>query len=126
VNYFRSFVCFAAAALAGCLAPAPAPRTYTAVIDRVDRVPGEFYSPREGPKPLVCLYLRVAAPSKDERGELVRVYLMDLYSPELHGQRGDPVAFSYAHRLPISGELNFESLKNYRVGPKAELTGTQR
>jgi hypothetical protein len=46
---------------------------------------------------------------------MLRVFLMDLYSPGMQGEPGDSVSFSYAHPLPISGELDFEALDNYRI-----------
>lgn len=113
--HIRLLVFTAAAVFAGCLVSASTPLVYTATIERVEQLPANYYSPWEGPKPLVCLYLRVAAPSACDRGEVIHVFLMDLYSPEIHGQHGDSVLFSYAHTLPVSRELSFEALDDYRV-----------
>ena len=113
--YLRVLVCIAVTVIAGCVASAPTPRAYTAAIERVDQRPGNYYSPRKGSRPLVCFHLRVAASSENVRGGVLRVFLMDLYSPAIQGEPGDSVSFSYAHPLPISGELDFEALDNYRV-----------
>jgi hypothetical protein len=108
-------LCVAATVLAGCIVPAPTPRAYTAVVERLDQLPGSYYSPREGPTLRVCLNLRITVSSGHHRGALLRVFLTDLYSQEMHGQHGDLVSFSYPHVFPISGELNFEVLDDYRV-----------
>ena len=108
-------VAIVASALSACMVPVPTPRTYSAMIERVDYLPGNFYSPREGPKPLLCLHLRVTSASRERLGVLLRVLVMDLHSAAMHGQPGDRVAFSYAPNLPITGELTFDALKDYRV-----------
>jgi hypothetical protein len=105
----------AAIGLAACLLPKPPLRTYAATIERVDERPGTSYSPKNGARSLVYLQLRLIKSAKAEDGRSLRVFLDDLYSPEVHGQRGDTVSFSHERVLPVSGELNFAALRNYQL-----------
>ena len=124
------FILFAVSAVfIGCRTSALTPRTYMATIERVEEMPGDYYSPRKGQTPLVCLLLRMSATTEERRPEMIRVFLMGVYVPSLHGERGDSVSFSYSHPLPMSGEISFDSFTDYRLlrrrqnasEPKADL-----
>ena len=115
--HIRFFIFSAVAFFSGCAVSAPVSRVYVATIERIDQQPGDYYSLQKGHKPRMCLYLRIVPASAKAQGELLRVFLMDLYSPVIHGRQGDNVSFSCAGDLPVSGELNFESLDHYRPVP---------
>lgn len=117
--FLRVLICSAATVVAGCVISTPTPRTYAAVIERVDERSGDYYSPKNGVTPLVCLHLRVASSSGSDGEGTLRVFLADLYSPEIHGRPGDSVSFSYERTLPMSGELNFSALVNYHIARTA-------
>jgi hypothetical protein len=101
--------------LAACLLPKSPLRTYAATIERVDERPGTSYSPKSGARSLVYLQLRLIKSAQAKDGRSLRVFLDDLYSPKVHGQRGDTVSFSYERMLPVSGDLNFAALRNYQL-----------
>lgn len=110
------------AALAGivcacCTLPAPAPRSYSATVERVGEREEvyEYLSPFKGKKPLHCLYLRVDDSTGRRRAPLLRVLVLDLYAPGVYGQAGDTVSFLYPGELPEGGVLEFELLAGYRV-----------
>ena len=86
-----------------------------ATIERVEEMPGDYYSPRKGQTPLVCLLLRMSATTEERRPEMIRVFLMEAYAPSLHGEAGELVSFSYSHPLPMSGEISFDSFTDYRL-----------
>ena len=114
-------VCVAATILSGCFSSAPPRRGYVATIERVDPLsllPSESYSPQKGSKPRTCLYLRVSSASAGERREALRVFVFDIYSPAIHGERGDTVTFFLTGAIPASGEIEFDSLDAYRLAKK--------
>jgi hypothetical protein len=106
-----------AAVLAGCSFPGPAIQTYQATVGRIEDRPGSFYTPLSGHEPLVCMYLNVSDPSGGGRAMVVRILVLDVYKPGIHGKVGDKVIFSFSGDLPRSGELEFGSLSGYRVVP---------
>jgi hypothetical protein len=114
-------VCVAATIVSGCFSSAPLRRGYAATIERVEPLsflPSLYYSPQRGTKPRTCLYLRVSSASRRERGESLRVFLFDIYSPAIHGQRGDTVTFILAGAVPTSGDIEFDSLVAYRLAKR--------
>jgi hypothetical protein len=109
-----------AAILAGCSFPGPSDHAYQATIEQIQDMPGDFYSPVSGHEPLTCIYLNVADSSRGGRGEVVRVLMLGVYSPGIHGRVGDKVIFNFSGNLPKIGELEFRSLSGYRIVPKGE------
>lgn len=107
-----------AAVVAGCSFPGPSVQSYKATVERIEDRPGDFYTPLSGHEPLVCIYLNVADPSKVGRDEVVRVLVMDVYKPGIHGRVGDRVIFNLPGDLPKNGEMEFRSLSGYRVVPR--------
>ena len=100
----------------GCVRP-PLPRVaYSGVIERVEERDGDHFSPEKGHKPLHCVYLRLAKGANAREGELLRVFVLDLYSPEIYGQQGDMISFEKLGRLPVNDEVWFDELLDYAVG----------
>ncbi len=107
-----------AAVLVGCSSPGPAPQTYEATVERIEERPGDFYSPQRGHEPLICITLDVGDPSASGGAKPVRILVLDVYKPAIHGRVGDRVLFSFAGNLPADGELDFDTLPGYRIIPR--------
>ena len=88
---------------------------YIGAVERVEEREGDHFSPERGHKPLNCVYLRLAKGADASESELLRVFILDLYSPAIYGQKGDLVSFEKPGRLPVSGEVWFEELVGYSI-----------
>jgi hypothetical protein len=102
----------------GCSFERPRSCAYLARIERVDQPPGEYYSPRKGHQPLTYLYLRVHPLGRNGEETPLRVAILGWYTPETHGGAGDAVSFDHGGRLPLSGQVDFSDIRNYRVTAK--------
>lgn len=109
-----------AAFLTACSFPSRGPRTYSATVERIDERPGKYYySPLNGQDPLFCITLDLADPSNAGKNWFVRVLVLDMYKPAIHGKVGDRVLFGYPGIPPRDGEVNFDTLADYRIAPRA-------
>jgi hypothetical protein len=107
-----------AAFLSGCSSPDRLPQAYAATVERIEELPGKFYySPEKGQDPLFRITLDVADPSGGGTRKPVRVLVLDVYKPSIHGRAGDCVLFGYPGSLPKGAEVNFENLSDYRIVP---------
>lgn len=104
-------------AVGGCVRPPLARVAYFGVVERVEERDGDHFCPERGHKPLNCVYLRLAKGPLAPEGEILRVLVLDLYSPALYGQAGDAIAFEKLGRLPVSDEVWFNELLDYSVRP---------
>jgi hypothetical protein len=102
----------------GCAFERPRRITYLARIERVDQPPGEYYSLEKGHQPLTYLYLRVQPRGQSGEGTSLRVAVLGWFTPETHGDVGDSVSFDHLGRLPLSGQVNFGDILNYRITAK--------
>jgi hypothetical protein len=107
-----------AAVVAGCSFPPPAMRTYHATVERIEEPAGDYYSPLRGREPATRICLSIENASGFGGAEPLRVMVLDLYKPGVHGRVGDRVLFGYAGQLPREGEVGFDSLAGYRVLPR--------
>ena len=102
----------------GCSFERPRSFTYQGRIERVDQPPGEYYSPQKGHQPLTYLYLRVRPTGQSGKGTPLRLAVLGWYTPETHGGAGDAVSFDRAGKLPLSGQVDFGDIRNYRIAEK--------
>jgi len=108
----------------GCADRAKLHGPYVGTVLSVDQpLMSTYYPVATGERPLNYIYVRVRRESKEalRQPSVVKIVLLDLYSPQLHGRDGDDVSFSSPLALPLSGELNFDTLVAYKVSsPKAQ------
>lgn len=102
----------------GCSHSPPRRFAYLAKIERIDQPPGEFYSLEKGHQPLTYVYLRVQPREQSGEETSLRVTVLGWFTPETHGAVGDAVSFDYPGGLPLSGQVNFGDLLNYRITAK--------
>ena len=100
---------------AGCSHAVTPGILYSAVIENVEDLPGQHYSPAKGQAPMSCIHLRLIGPMDGTNHSRLRVLVLGLYRPDLYGQTGDQISFRLTGRLPLSGKLWIEQLDGYRV-----------
>jgi hypothetical protein len=104
--------------LSGCRNQTPPPAEYFVLIERIEDVPGEHYSPAIGRQPLFCIHVRLVGADGKPRRSSLRLYVPGLYRPEMFGREGDWVSFRIAGQIPLGGEIWIEQLAAYRVLPR--------
>ena len=88
---------------------------YSAVIERVEDVPGKHYTVTKGETPLSCIHLRLIGSIDEDRGRRQRLFVLGLYRPDILGEKGDLVSFRLVGELPPDGRIWIEQLSGYRV-----------
>jgi len=105
--------------LSGCVNQ-PLPSTeYSAVIENIEDVPGQHYSPAGDQEPLYAFDLRIINPRKHE--SRLRLLVLGLSRAERLGITGDKVSFRITGPFPVNEELWLDQLTEYRV-----LNGTEK
>ena len=100
---------------AGCSHDVAPQVLYSAVIESIEDLPGQHFSPAKGQVPLSCLHLHLLRPMEENQPAGLQVLVLGLFRPDLYGRTGDHVSFHFAGRLPLSGKLWVEQLSGYRV-----------
>ena len=99
--------------LAGCTSRPLPSHEYFALIENIDDVPGQHYSPSKGQEPLYAFDLRITNP-KDHQTHL-RLLVFGLKDTERLGTKGDKISFRIVGPFPVTGDLWLEQLAEYRV-----------
>lgn len=114
-DQLRPILLLSLALLAGCGHEVSSPTQYYAVIERIEDVPGQHYTPERGKEPLSCIHLYLCDARGEHRMSRLGVFVFGLYRPAEFGEAGDWVAFQIADNLPLRDELWIEQLTGYRV-----------